>query len=262
VEWPGTTHEVPLTDLKEAISPAMQQLPIDRHLLRVTLESNFTFKSSQTGFSATPDLSLVLMPLIRRGQGHKDFQVLALVECAFSQDEVALKEKLRKELATRPETVLVIMILINEHQDYRSPKEGSAAWNLFSQEEECRDIDSFFCLEQSDTNSIQSSSNLGEERFQLKPVVIAGHEWCHMMSVEYRVWVKDDATDIINIDKDKMTCGVGDVFHHWQLPLTHFLHLDPISKGFNELCGIDDQQRTIESEKLNHRIHQETLPGS
>ena len=55
MEWPGTTHKVPLTDLKEAISPAMQQLPIDRHLLRVTLKSNFTFKSSQTGFSATPD---------------------------------------------------------------------------------------------------------------------------------------------------------------------------------------------------------------
>lgn len=216
MEWPRATHEVPLTDLKEAMNPIVQKFPFDRRILRATFESNFTFKSSQTGFSATPDLSLILMSLKRKSSRCKDFQVLAIVECAFSQNRKELESKIRKELAARPEMVLVIMILVNENEDYRCPEEGSLAWVKFSRDLECRDAPSFFHSddESSTTDSATDSESdeLGgsgrEESFILQPVVIAEHQWCNITSVEYCVWVKND-DDPIDIDNDRVTYGVG-----------------------------------------------------
>jgi len=119
------------------MNPAVQQLPINKHILCATFESKFTFQSSQTGFSATPDLSLIIMSLKQKMSRGQDFEVLAIVECAFSQNKSDLEEEIRNELAARSEIALVIMILINESETYRRPTEESQAWRMFSQEEKC-----------------------------------------------------------------------------------------------------------------------------
>lgn len=210
MEWPRATHEFPLTDLEWAIIPAVLQLPINRRILRATLESNFALQSSH-GSTLTPDLSLMVVALERAVFGCKDSQILAIVECAFSQDRAVLREKVKRELAARPEIVLVIVIIVNESQDYHGPEEESEAWHVFASEEETQDINSFLSFGQSDVNSTGPGPNLNEEVFTLKPVMVAGHQWCDISSVEYRVWVKGDTSDKIDIGKDKATCGVGDI---------------------------------------------------
>jgi len=226
VEWPQATHEVPLTNLKEVMNPAVQQLPINKCILHATFKSNFTFQSSQTGFSATPDLSLIIMSLKRKMSRGQDFEVLAIVECAFSQNKSDLEEKIRNELAACPEIALVITILINESETYHRPTEESQAWRMFSQEEKCQDATSFLRFNESDISSKsksepKSDSSLKED-FTLQPIVIAGHQWCSISSVEYHVWVKSDMDEVINIDKVQVTCGVSDVFYIWWLPLMHY----------------------------------------
>jgi len=60
--------------------------------------------------------------------------------------------------------------------------------------------------------------------------MIARHQWCSISSVKYRVWVKSDMDEAINIDKVQVTCGVSDVFYIyiyiyiyiWWLPLMHY----------------------------------------
>jgi hypothetical protein len=55
-------------------------------------------------------------------------------------------EKIRKEVDAWPEIFLVVMILIKEAQEYRSPQEGSATWDFHSQHEECLPPESFLVL--------------------------------------------------------------------------------------------------------------------
>lgn len=197
------------------MNPAVQQLPINKQLLHATFKSNFTFQSSQTGFLATPDLSFIIMSLKRKMSRGQDFQVLAIMECAFSQNKGDLEEKIRKELAARPEIVLVIMILVNESEAYCRPTEELHAWWMFSQEEMCRDATSFLRFDESDVSSESESKSDSDlkEHFTLQPVMIAKHQWCSISSVKYHVWVKSNNDEVIDIDKAQVTCGVGDAFY-------------------------------------------------
>ena len=186
-------HEFLLTDLEWAIIPTVLQLPINREMLCTTLESKFPLQSLH-GSMLTPDLSLMVMALEQTMLGCKNPQVLAIVECAFSQDKAVLREKIKKELAARPEMVLVIVIIVNETQDYHGPEEESEAWHVFSSEKETQDINSFLSISQLDVDSTAPDPNFNEDSFVLKPVIVAGHQWCGVASVEYCVWVKSDTS--------------------------------------------------------------------
>jgi len=103
------------------------------------------------------------------------------------------------------------------------PTEESQAWRMFSQEEKCQDAMSFLRLDESDISSeSEFESNSSLKDFMLQPIMIAGHQWCSISSVKYHVWVKSDTDEAINIDKVQVTCGVGDVFYIWWLPLMHY----------------------------------------
>ncbi|KIJ59149.1 hypothetical protein HYDPIDRAFT_170938 [Hydnomerulius pinastri MD-312] len=180
MEWPRATHEAPLTDLREIISPAMRLLPFDKCKVRALVEMNSPFQSPESGFSATSDLSLVLMSLL--GSGNRE--ILILAECAFSQDEQSLRDKVKKELAAHPKVVLFFMIIVSEVEEYHGPKEGTDAWNYFADEARCRDAQSFLSLQEQPLAS-------GAAR-----VMVAGHNWCNISSVDYYVWVKQDDKQI------------------------------------------------------------------
>ncbi|KAI6013854.1 hypothetical protein EDC04DRAFT_2609172 [Pisolithus marmoratus] len=188
MEWLKATHEVPLTDFRDKLNSAVQNLPFDRWLLQVALETNFSIQSSQTRFSGIPDLSLTLMSMT-------------------SSNLDLLKDKVRKEIAVYPEVVLVIMILIKEAPNYHSPAEGSAAWNQFPKQN-WLDEEAFLSLKHSDINSDKCDHPHGAN-FTLKPVIVTKHCWCNITSAKYCIWVKNDIDQRIDIDEHEMTSGVN-----------------------------------------------------
>lgn len=74
-------------------------------------------------------------------------KLLTIIKCAFSQDHAVLMEKVREAVRGWPDTLLlIIVILINEVQDYCSPKEGSATWKFFSRQQDCLSAQEFYAL--------------------------------------------------------------------------------------------------------------------
>lgn len=218
VQCPLAAHDNTVNEFSHAINPAIVQLPINSRLFHLHLHQTFNFRSAE-GFSATPDLSFVLMPVT---EAAGDFHLLGILECAFTQASDGLYSKIRKMLQTRPEIVFVVVIIVDEARAFRSPQEGSEAWNAFSVEEDCREILPFLnygqpehtCRVPTGTGSLDwdSDDEDEDEVFELDPVWIAGHQWCNITSVKYRVWVKNDAGDVIDIDSDDGAIGVSNRF--------------------------------------------------
>ncbi|KIK13755.1 hypothetical protein PISMIDRAFT_17770 [Pisolithus microcarpus 441] len=235
-------HEFCLTDFGRAVQSTLDCLPINRSLLRITLESNLSLRSSCTGFSATPDHSLFASP-VEAGPG----VLLAVVECAFSQSREDVMKKVRAEVEGWPTIVLVILIFISEDRDYHSPKEGTPTWSFFSQCDACFLEDNFFALPRSieactmifneSTSSDSSSTNRPEvesptrldpsssikqdldskadfepEPVVIEPIVVADHTWCAIKEVEFDVWIREDGAERIDLDNSKRVIGVSDAF--------------------------------------------------
>lgn len=195
VEIPWSIHEMLLTDFRDCICKAINSLPYDRYTLRAKVEMNLPFQSSKDGFTATPDLSLLLASLMDPPSP----EIPLLVECAFSQDRDGLWTKLRGEIDVHPEVVLVVVIIITETPDYHSPEGDSDAWNQFVKEDHCRDCKSFLGLKnRHDAGGAQSLC-----------VEVAGHVWCKIVSADYYVWVKDDTNHRVDIDSEYRAHGVS-----------------------------------------------------
>ena len=60
VEMPQSIHEMPLTDFRESISSTVCNLPYDRYMIWASVEMNLPFQSPKDGYTATPNLSLLL----------------------------------------------------------------------------------------------------------------------------------------------------------------------------------------------------------
>ncbi|KAG2031351.1 hypothetical protein BDR03DRAFT_1016169 [Suillus americanus] len=67
--------------------------------------------------SAVPDLSIEMNVMTKDNRIH---EVLVIGECAFAQDTDSVLRKLKYKIAGHPEVLMVIMIVIDEHQPYRS----------------------------------------------------------------------------------------------------------------------------------------------
>ncbi|KAG1836679.1 hypothetical protein C8R48DRAFT_838793 [Suillus tomentosus] len=140
--------------------------------------------------SAVPDLSVEMNVVT----GNKWIQkVLVVGECSFAQDTNSVLRKLKYEIASRPEVLMVIMVVIEEHQPYRSPGRMSEAWQMLLQDNLSRS--SFLSLQGVEAQSLD------------QPVVVAGHTWCHLASVRFHVWVRGD--EPINIDVDNELSSVN-----------------------------------------------------
>ncbi|KIK18853.1 hypothetical protein PISMIDRAFT_14046 [Pisolithus microcarpus 441] len=230
---PTAAHEFCLTDFGRAVQSALDRLPINRSLLRITLESNLSLRSSRTGFSATPDRSLFASP-VEAGPGI----LLAVVECAFSQSREDVMKKVRAEVEGWPTIILIILIFVSEDRDYHSPKEGTPTWSFFSQHDACFSEDNFFALPRSieacttifdeSTSSDSSSTDRPEvksptqldpsssieqdsdseadfepEPMVIEPIVVADHTWCTIKEVEFDVWIREDGAERIDLDDSK-----------------------------------------------------------
>lgn len=163
-----------------------------------------------------PDLSLIAMPTKRDGKKSSDYLVLAVVECAFSQEKDDLFEKLQALITTRPQIVLAIAIIIREEKEYVNPKFGSEAWDALTQLE-CLGHGAFMAYSKPAPTTSESEDSTqsagGSEDFELHPVTVAGHRWCNISSVKLHAWVKQDDTPInIGANPDGMAQGVSMIY--------------------------------------------------
>lgn len=195
VEWPTAMHEVPFEEMSKAFTVAFYTLPYDQDVIRTTVHMNLSLKSDF--MSATPDMSISFTTM----EGPSRAALVPFIgECAFSQDEGKLIQKLKSEVAAHPEVVLVVAVIIREESPYRSPAPYSPTWETL-----CKGPPSSF-------NDFMADIEGSKERTLSRPIVVAGHTWCKVASVEYRVWVrrdKDEPIDVEKHDAEHMVTGVS-----------------------------------------------------
>ncbi|KAG6373985.1 hypothetical protein JVT61DRAFT_4617 [Boletus reticuloceps] len=177
VELPRSAHEVPLSELRGAFAPIIEQMPYDNTLIHPSVEMNLSLKSSSGDFNATPDLSIHLARLSRR---RLKPEFVCIGECVFSQDQDTLLLKLQLEVDAHSEVVMVVMIVLTEARPYHSPEEDSTAWHIFRRHSECPSFEEF----------LDMVEIMDEDSTWLGPVKVAGHTWCLISNVNYHVWVK------------------------------------------------------------------------
>jgi hypothetical protein len=198
-------HEVPFEEMNRAFTVAFYGLPYDRTMVLTTVHMNLPLKSDLT--STTPDMSISFTS--RRGS-HRTALTPFIGECAFSQDEEKLFHKLISEVAAHPEVALVVVVIIKEGSPYRSPALHSPAWETLCKDAKCLPFNDFVAKME------------GSEDYTLsRPVVVAGHSWCKIASIEYRVWVRADGDKPIDL-KNNVVTGVRfqNIFHY--VALTKF----------------------------------------
>ena len=245
-EMPMAVHEFILTDFKRVVQPALDRLPLDRYWFRTTLEGNLSMWLSHTGFSTTPNLALVTEAV----DDGLSLDLLGIVECAFSQDRSELMEKVKNETEGWPDIAFVIVILVLQAQDYHSPKDSTPTWTFFSQQDGCLapndflrlpstidkylsrlkvvhlspppstsaehpDSPKFHSTEPAElTNEYDSEDSVPPPPLELSPINIVGHTWCHISSIKYRIWVRQDGNNKIAVDRDGYTSGVSHLSYH------------------------------------------------
>ncbi|KAG2032808.1 hypothetical protein BDR03DRAFT_1014939 [Suillus americanus] len=129
-------------------------------------------------------------------KNHWSHEVLVIGECAFAQDTDSVFRKIKYEIASHPDVLMVLLVVVDEHQPYQSPGRMSEAW-----QEILTGSCPSFRLPQSRQAAAQSLE---------KPTVFAGHTWCHLASVRFHVWVRGDES--INVDVDNELLARGALF--------------------------------------------------
>ncbi|KIK11328.1 hypothetical protein PISMIDRAFT_25790 [Pisolithus microcarpus 441] len=93
-------------------------------------------------------------------------------------------KKVAMLIAACPEVLMVVIVLINESPHYQSPSEKSLAWKMFANHQDSLDLTDFMSLCDVDSGDV----DVGEDF--MVPIVVAGHTWCCISSVDYYVWLK------------------------------------------------------------------------
>jgi hypothetical protein len=197
---PSPLHEESFDYLKDCFTLAIGGLPYDPELLtpRASMNSNLKLKKK----TVTPDMLIQVTPV----DGPRKMRVISGVgECALSETKEDVFNKVEEEIEAHPEIDFATIVLVTEAKTYASPSEGSIAWNALCnvEEDDSLPLDSF--IEQRST-----------PRSLDHPLKVAGHDWCHLKSVEYYVWVKGDdglPIDVRNDDPGYMAYGVSSPFH-------------------------------------------------
>ncbi|KAG1867233.1 hypothetical protein DFJ58DRAFT_769035 [Suillus subalutaceus] len=81
--------------------------------------------NSQLSASAIPDMAIRMDAVT---ENYQSYGVLVIGECAFAQDTDSVLRKIKYEIAGDPEVLMVILVVIDEYQPYRSPERVSEAW--------------------------------------------------------------------------------------------------------------------------------------
>ncbi|KAG1906286.1 uncharacterized protein F5891DRAFT_1004896 [Suillus fuscotomentosus] len=187
IEMRSRMHEAPIQHFESIFGHFLGGF-VRRPVLTIT-----TMNSRLTSTDTVPDIA---MQIVIQNTRYWIRKPLVIVECAFAQDTDSVLRKIKHEIAGQPEVLMVILVVIDEHQPYRSPERMSEAWQMLSQETSCRSDSSFASLEGDASRSYNHR------------VVIAGHTWCHLGSVRFHVWVRGNEPINIDDDDDELhACG-------------------------------------------------------
>ncbi|KAI5981021.1 hypothetical protein EDD15DRAFT_2362381 [Pisolithus albus] len=235
IQLASAIHEAPISEFNSVLS-RFQQVSYPRNIGHIQVSMNSDME--EEFISAIPDLTLVISSM----KGNKIQRFPLIVECAFSQPRQKVFEKVTMLIAARPEVLMVVIVLINESPHYQSPSEKSLAWKTFASHQDSLSLTDFTSLCDVDPGDVDV-----DEDFMV-PLVVAGHTWCRISSVDYYVWLKhtpntgDEGSppvSTIRVDPDTAV-EQSDWSVHGELPgkknLDHFDRL--LNKGL-EMIWLD-----------------------
>ncbi|KIK73868.1 hypothetical protein PAXRUDRAFT_20422 [Paxillus rubicundulus Ve08.2h10] len=200
VEFPRSAHEIPLSELRGALAPLIEQIPYYDMLVHPLVEMNLSLRSSSGDFNAPPDLSICLAHL--SGRRLKP-TFICIGECTFSQDKETLLKKLQLKVDARSEIMMVVMIILTETSPYCSFKEDLTAWHTSRHHSKCSSFKEF----------LDMIETIDEDSKWLGPITVANHTWCHISNVNYHVWVKDGEEKInISTQSTRTVAAHGTLF--------------------------------------------------
>ncbi|KAG1765798.1 hypothetical protein EDD22DRAFT_845238 [Suillus occidentalis] len=143
-------------------------------------------------WAITPDICITVTP----ASGPTRIVLVPFIgECTCSEDKDHAICKLKSTIAAHPHTKMAVLGLVREAQPYKCPDEDSVMSQTLSILDEALPLDEFIT-----------------ERFPpCTSITIADHNWCHIRSVEFFVWVKGDDEAFLNLDNEDaehMACGM------------------------------------------------------
>ncbi|KIK19730.1 hypothetical protein PISMIDRAFT_30205 [Pisolithus microcarpus 441] len=177
IQLASAIHEAPISEFNSVLSH-FQQVSYPCNIVHIQVSMNSDME--EEFISAIPDLALVISSI----KGNKIQRFPLIVECAFSQPHQKVFEKVTMLIAARPEVLMVVIVLINESPHYQSPFKKSLAWKTFANHQDSLDLTDFTSLCDVDSGDVDVGKDF------MVPIVIAGHTWCCISSVDYYVWLK------------------------------------------------------------------------
>ncbi|KAG1728041.1 uncharacterized protein EDB91DRAFT_1086208 [Suillus paluster] len=147
-----------------------------------TLYRSTSLQSQYNISDVTPDICITITP----AEGPTKIILVPFIgECACSEDKDHSIHKLKDTITGHPHAEMAVLGLVCEVQPYNCPKKSSPASNTLHKHNEVLPLDTFI------TEHFPSCTS----------ITVANHNWCHISSVEFFIWVRgDDETDI-NLSK-------------------------------------------------------------
>ncbi|KIK48160.1 hypothetical protein CY34DRAFT_104152 [Suillus luteus UH-Slu-Lm8-n1] len=181
VEMPSAIHEAPFDCLKLALGQSISAMSYDEDLIFPMVHMNSSLRVKRK--SVTPDICITVTP----ASGPTRIVLVPFIgECACSEDKAHAIRKLKTTIAAYPHTKMAVLGLVCEAQPYKCPDENSVASQTLSILDEALPLDEFIT-----------------ERFPpCTSITIADHNWCHIRSVEFLVWVKGDDEAFLDLDNE------------------------------------------------------------
>jgi hypothetical protein len=124
VQCPSAVYDAPMVKF-HGVLVQFQLTDYPRNLIRIQATGNSDLEKET--ILAVPDLMLVLSSIPAPKITHTPF----ILETAFAQTAAAVFRKVENLVAGCPDVIMVVVVLINEKVPYRSPPEGSSAWQRF-----------------------------------------------------------------------------------------------------------------------------------
>ncbi|KAG1850397.1 hypothetical protein DFJ58DRAFT_729275 [Suillus subalutaceus] len=181
VNMPSAIHEAPFDCLKLTLGQTITSLPYDHDTIYPMIHMNSSLKVKRK--TVTPDICLTITP----SEGPTKIKLIPFFgECMCSEDKKHAINKLAKTIRAHPDIKMAVLGLVREAQPYHRPKRDSHAWNFFSTDPEPLPLEEFI------TEHFPSCSS----------ITITGHNWCHVSSVEFLVWVQGDDEAAIDLNKE------------------------------------------------------------
>ncbi|KAG6374252.1 hypothetical protein JVT61DRAFT_4267 [Boletus reticuloceps] len=180
VHMPSSIHEALVTEF-HAMLILFQQAEYPRSLVCIHATAN-TDVEKET-ISAVPNFTLVFSTLKQPKICHNSF----ILEAAFTQTASAVFKKVKGLIDTCPEVLMVVIILIDEKDNYHSPVEGFPVWEKFKQDHHILGVEEFVSMADSSAEAVVEPC--------MAPVVVGAHTWTYIDHVDYYIWLKKPPAD-------------------------------------------------------------------